>query len=154
MKNKMMGFIGFIVAIVLIGNFYYLNNFRSYIASFNLKDTVKKIEDLEKKNNDLNKKIESLEASVGSSEKSYKDGEYTGEAKGFKSTIKVKVNVKDSKISDVKVISHDDTPSYANKPVEEIPKLIVDKQSTNVDVVSGATITSNGIKDAVNNALK
>ncbi|KNF08347.1 FMN-binding domain protein [Gottschalkia purinilytica] len=84
---------------------------------------------------------------------SYKDGEYIGKAKGYKSIIKVKVKIQKGKIIEVKIISHDETESYAKKPVEIIPNQIIEKQSTDVDVVSGATWTSDAIKNAVNDAL-
>ena len=83
----------------------------------------------------------------------FKDGVYVGEGTGYKSIIKVKLKIKNGKMEDVKVISHDETNSYAKIPVEVIPNKILDSQSTNVDVITGATWTSNGIIDSVNNAL-
>ncbi|MBC8587896.1 FMN-binding protein [Paratissierella segnis] len=83
----------------------------------------------------------------------YNDGTYEGEATGMQ-PLKVSVEVKDGKIADVKVTEHDETPEISDPAIEQIPAAIVEKNSTDVDAVSGATITSTAIKDAVNNALE
>ncbi len=83
----------------------------------------------------------------------YKDGTYTGSAQGFGGTITVEVTIKNGKIKSVKIISASkETPSYLNK-AKKLLNTIVKKQSTNVDAVSGATYSSNGIIKAVRNAL-
>jgi len=83
----------------------------------------------------------------------YKDGTYTGSAKGWGGTTKVSVSIKNNKIRTIKVLSNQDTPSYFNKAKSTIISSILKKQSTNVDAVSGATYSSNGIIKAVRNAL-
>jgi len=83
----------------------------------------------------------------------YKDGTYTGTAVGYRPGLKVKVTVKDGKIATVDVISINDTPRFYQRVLGIIPNEIITSQSTNVDSVSGATRTSNGIKNAVDNAL-
>lgn len=83
----------------------------------------------------------------------WKDGTYTGSGKGFGGTISVKVTVKDGKISAIDVTSASgETASYFSKVKGIIPKMI-SGQTTNVDVASGATYSSNGIITAVRNAL-
>ncbi len=83
----------------------------------------------------------------------WKDGTYTGSGKGFGGTISVKVTVKDGKISSIDVTSASgETASYFSKAKGIIPKMI-SGQTTNVDVASGATYSSNGIIKAVRNAL-
>ena len=83
----------------------------------------------------------------------WKDGTYTGSGKGFGGTISVKVTVKDGKISVIDVTSASgETASYFSKAKGIIPKMI-SGQTTNVDVASGATYSSNGIITAVRNAL-
>lgn len=83
----------------------------------------------------------------------WKDGTYTGSSKGFGGTISVKVTVKDGKISAIDVTSASgETASYFSKAKGIIPKMI-SGQTTNVDVASGATYSSNGIITAVRNAL-
>ncbi len=84
----------------------------------------------------------------------WKDGSYTGSAEGYGGTIKVKVTIKDGKIDEISVTSHEgETASYYNKAKKIIAKMMK-KQSPNVDTVSGATYSSNGIKNAVIKALK
>ena len=82
-----------------------------------------------------------------------KDGVYNGSASGYGGEIRVKVTVSNGKISDIKVESHSETPEYYDRCSGIIPS-IISSQSTNVDGVSGATFTSNGIKAAVADALK
>lgn len=84
----------------------------------------------------------------------YKDGTYTGKAKGYDESkdITVQVTVKSGRITNVKVLECcDDTPQNA---LTEIPTRIVAAQSAEkVDAVTGATFTSKGIMNAVKNAL-
>ena len=83
----------------------------------------------------------------------WKDGTYTGSGKGFGGNISVKVTVKDGKIKSIDVTSASgETASYFSKAKGIISKMI-SKQTTNVDVASGATYSSNGIIKAVRNAL-
>lgn len=83
----------------------------------------------------------------------WKDGTYTGKAQGFGGLVKVKVTVKNGKIKKIQIVSASgETGSYFAKAKALIPA-IVKKQTTNVDAVSGATYSSNGIIRAVRNAL-
>lgn len=89
---------------------------------------------------------------VGCSGNKYEDGEYTGEATGME-PMTVSVTVTEGKISAVEVVEQNETEGYSEEALVEIPKIIVEKNSTDVDALSGATLTSNGIKKAVNDAL-
>lgn len=84
----------------------------------------------------------------------YKDGKYTGQAIGFKPGLTVEVTISGGKISNIEILDHNETPSYAEIPFEIIPDEIIKNQSTKVDAVSGATRTSVGIMNAVAEALK
>ena len=81
------------------------------------------------------------------------DGTYTGSGAGLNGTITVEVTVAAGKITDVKVVSHSETPGISDPAIEKIPAAIVEKQSADVETVSGATFTSNGIMAAVKDAL-
>ena len=83
----------------------------------------------------------------------YKDGEYIGEANGFSGTVKVKVTIKDKKIEQVEVISHSDDTSYMDS-AKNIIQDIKRKQKAEVEVISGATYSSNGIINATKDALE
>lgn len=81
-----------------------------------------------------------------------KDGVYKSEAGGFKSAIKVEVTVAAGKITKVRVV-HGDTPEVADYAADVVAQRIVDKQNWKVDAVSGATITSDAIMEAVKSAI-
>ncbi len=83
----------------------------------------------------------------------YTAGTYQGSGQGFKSTITVSVTTSDSKITNIALVYHNDTPSYWNKAWPIIADRIVSAQSTAVDGISGATWSSAGIKAAVSDAL-
>lgn len=83
----------------------------------------------------------------------WKDGTYTGTGQGMGGSIAVTVKVDKGKITAVDVTQHQETPGISDSAIAKIPQLIVEKQSTDVEAVSGATYTSNGIKEAAQNAL-
>ena len=82
----------------------------------------------------------------------YKDGTYYGTGKGFAGTMKVKVDISGGKIASISIVSTKDGDSYV-KIASSLLDTIVEKQSTNVDTVSGATFSSRGIIAAVRSAL-
>ena len=83
----------------------------------------------------------------------YKDGTYQGSGTGFGGTITVQVTVSGGKITKIDIISASgETGSYLSNATGVISR-ILSSQSPNVDAVSGATYSSNGIIQAVQNAL-
>ncbi len=81
------------------------------------------------------------------------DGTYHGEAQGLESTISVDVTVAGGKITDVQA-SGQETEGIGSVALEEVPSAIVAAGTTEgVDGHAGATMTSNAIFEAVNNAL-
>lgn len=84
----------------------------------------------------------------------YKAGTYEGVGKGRNGEIKVSVTVSKDKIESVKITDQKETESIAKPALEQIPKAIEKANKANVDTVSGATMTSKGIMEAVNDALK
>lgn len=83
----------------------------------------------------------------------YKDGTYTGTGSGYRPNLKVSVTIKSNKITNIEIVSHNESRGYYEEPFSVVPEEIIESQSTNVDAVSGATRTSNGIMSAVKNAL-
>ena len=81
-------------------------------------------------------------------------GVLTGTADGFMGPITVSVTMDGDKIAAVEVVSNSETPEIAGAALEQIPAAIVAANSADVDIVSGATYTSNGIINAVKNALE
>ena len=84
--------------------------------------------------------------------KQYKDGVYEGVAEGFNGPIKVKVTIAKGSITKVEIISHKEDDPYFSKSKGVISKML-GKPGKNVDTVSGATFSSKGIIDAINNAV-
>lgn len=82
-----------------------------------------------------------------------KDGTYEGSAYGFGDLITVSVTLKDGKMTDISVLSADgeDKPYY--KQAVSVLNEMLEAQSTEVDTVSGATLTADGLIDAVADAL-
>ena len=84
--------------------------------------------------------------------KQYKDGVYEGVAEGFNGPIKVKVTIAKGSITKVEILSHKEDDPYFSKSKGVISKML-GKPGKNVDTVSGATFSSKGIIDAINNAV-
>jgi uncharacterized protein with FMN-binding domain len=84
----------------------------------------------------------------------YNDGTYYGTATGFGGPITVKVVISSGKMKSISIVSAEkETPSYFSQ-AKTIIQRILNAQSPNVDTVSGATYSSNGIREAVKKALK
>jgi NosR/NirI family nitrous oxide reductase transcriptional regulator len=81
----------------------------------------------------------------------YKDGTYTGDAYGFEGNIGVSITVNGNKITSINILSQNE--SRPRDAFATIPNSIISVQSINVNAVSGATYSSEGIMNAVNNAL-
>ena len=101
-------------------------------------------------------------AACGTKEKNYnisdsgswKDGTYTESAKGKKGDFDVTVIILEGIISDIQIDDNKETPDLGGKAINELPDEMIKGQTYEVDAVSGATITSNGIKDAVARCLE
>ncbi len=87
-------------------------------------------------------------------DKTYEVGEneYVGIGYGI-GRIVVKVKMDGEKIESVSFLEINDTLGICDPAIAAIPAAIVEAQSTEVDAISGATRTSQGIIDAVNDAL-
>lgn len=84
----------------------------------------------------------------------FNPGTYVGEGQGIGGTIKLEVTVTEDKITDIKVLEHNETPGVSDAAFETIPAKIIEYQSLGVDVVSGATVSSKGILEAITQALE
>ena len=117
----------------------------------------RKKEDTEKK---TEKDADSEEASEAekqteeeTEELAYKNGTYTGDGQGFGGTITVEVTLQDDEITDIQVTSAPGEDSAYLSQGKGVISSILSAQSTDVDTVSGATFSSTGIINAVNDAL-
>ena len=82
------------------------------------------------------------------------DGSYRGEADFTGTPIKVilEANIQNHRIASINIIKHSCSP--IGKKAEKIVDRIIERQSLDVDVISGATVSSNAILKAVENALQ
>ena len=78
-----------------------------------------------------------------------KDGEYEATVDGQNGPMTVKVVIAGGVISEVVIVSNNETQAIAAAPLASIPDAIVAANSATVDAVSGATLTSNRIMNAV-----
>lgn len=101
------------------------------------------INDMKKKLSEV--KIEKIDV------KKVKNGEYSGECNFNPIISNVKVSVKDGKISNIELLEHRHGPGYG---ASDIIKRILDKQSLDVDAISGATGSSTVIRKSIEDALK
>ena len=87
----------------------------------------------------------------------YVPGTYTGEGNGMSGPIKVELTVDAEAITSVDGISDSgETKGVGGKEAIEdgtFAAQIVEAQSSEIDGVSGATVTTGGVKQAVDNAL-
>ena len=80
-------------------------------------------------------------------------GTYTGTAKGFGGDINVTVTLSENKIEDIKIEGDHETENIGSFAVSMLGDKILEAQSPEVDALSGATVSSNGIIRALNSAL-
>lgn len=80
------------------------------------------------------------------------DGIYQGTGTGYSGSITVAVTVKDKQITAIDILSSTDDAEFFTR-AKKVIDLIIEGQTLDVDVVSGATYSSNGIINAVKNAL-
>ena len=81
------------------------------------------------------------------------DGVFKGTGAGMMGPIEVEVTVEGDAITKVEVLSHSETAGISDPALTGVVDAIVKANSAEVDIVAGATMTSNGIKEAVANAL-
>lgn len=81
-------------------------------------------------------------------------GEYIGEDRGIGGPIKVLVTMKDDKITNIEVVYHNETRGVSTNAINTVINSIIEKQTTDVDAVSGATVTSKALINAVKKAVE
>lgn len=83
----------------------------------------------------------------------YTPGTYTGEANGYGGKVSVTITVDASSITDVTIEGADETPTIGGAALEELASQAKDAQGWEIDGVTGATMTSNAVKTALQSAL-
>ncbi len=82
------------------------------------------------------------------------DGEFIGTAQGYGGTITLRILVQGGKIRDLEVVSHEETPAIATPAFQTMKQRVLEQGSLQVDTVSGATLTSRGFLQAIQNAFE
>ena len=95
---------------------------------------------------------ESAEANSASG--TYKDGEYFGKASAYNGNVEVKVTISGGKMTAIDIVKTKDDEDYFFDAQKKVIPEILEKQSTDVDAVAGATTSSEGIAHAVEKALE
>lgn len=83
-----------------------------------------------------------------------KDGTYTASADGHNGAVEVSTTFEDGKITEVSVGENNETSGLADPAIEEVPAQIVDYQTLNTDIISGATYTTVAIREAVSDCIE
>lgn len=84
----------------------------------------------------------------------YKDGVYSGTGTGYGGEMEVQVTVSGGRITQIEVVREQETPGISDDAKVKTPERIIADQTTDIELVTGATATSRGIRDAVQDALE
>ena len=84
----------------------------------------------------------------------YKEGIYYGTGEGYKGEVSVAVVIQEHTMKAILIIEKSDDDAFFNRAMEVVKKVIRTQKTDGVDAVSGATYSSNGILEAIRNALK
>ena len=94
------------------------------------------------------------QADANSASGAYKDGEYLGKASAYNGNVEVKVTISGGKMTAIDIVKTKDDEDYFFDAQKKVIPDILEKQSTDVDAVAGATTSSEGIAHAVEKALQ
>ncbi len=95
----------------------------------------------------------STSSSTASTVSTFTEGTYTGSSAGRNKTLTVEVTLSSDAITNIEVTDHGETPVVSDAAIEKVPQEILDSQSLDVDIATGATLTSRAIINAVKDAL-
>jgi uncharacterized protein with FMN-binding domain len=90
----------------------------------------------------------------GGSNPAWKDGTYIGHAVNQRGEVDLEVMIENGKFHHIKALSNHDTAIIFDKVLRKLTRVMLIKNSTDVDGVASATVSSRGIIDAVNNAVE
>lgn len=82
-----------------------------------------------------------------------KNGKFIGIGKGYGGDISVEVEINDSSIKNIEILSHNETKIISDPAFVHIPRLVLESNSILVPNVSGCSMSSRGIREAIKNAL-
>lgn len=124
-----------------------------YMETKNQKKSDIKIEGVSEKRKAEDSSIQITPEPANEQKSKYQDGIYQGSGKGFGGAVKVELEIQDGKITSAKVLSAKTETKQFLKKAETLLQDVIEKQEGEVDAVSGATYSSNGILEGVQEAL-
>ena len=83
----------------------------------------------------------------------YEGGVYEGEGRGFNGPIRIRLTLSRAGIEDIELLENDEY-AFAVSAMEELLELALEYNTTNLDAISGATISSEGFLSALDDALQ
>ena len=146
-KNFILRVVNLLLILAVLGRYQQVAGVRAAAVA----ERQQQISEVEAYNASIREAVQ--EAAESDAESGIQDGTYEGSAFGFGDLITVSVTIKEGRITDISVLdaSGEDRPYY-NQSLPLLDEMI-DQQSTEVDTVSGATLTSEGLIGAVADAL-
>lgn len=94
-----------------------------------------------------------LICSTAAAEQSFTPGTYEAVGQGKNGHVAVSVTFSDTAVTDIQIGENEETPGICENVFNTIPQEILERQSLNVDCVTGATLTSQAVLDAVIDAV-
>jgi len=86
-------------------------------------------------------------------EADYASGVYEGTGSGYKGPIHVRIQVSANGIEDIAIIGHQESNFPGLSAMEELLEKVLETGETDLDVIAGATYSSKGFLQAVEDAL-
>ena len=84
----------------------------------------------------------------------YRPGIYEGSGQGYRGEIRVKVQISPAGIEDIQIISHREGAFPGTAAMEELLDLVLIEGTTDLDAITGASFSSRGFLEAVEDALE
>ncbi|MGM0414411.1 MAG: FMN-binding protein, partial [Bacillota bacterium] len=113
---------------------------------------------LDKEENESAEEDAESEDEEAEPEANYEDGTYTATGEGYNDEIEIEVEIADEKIDSIEILNHDETEDIAEPAFEDLIEAAKLEQSSEIDAVSGATGSSEGfieaLEEVLNNAIK
>jgi Uncharacterized protein conserved in bacteria len=93
-------------------------------------------------------------SSPSSGKTPYKAGTYTATGSGVHGDVEVSVNFSNTAILEIKILKSEETQGLGDEALAKVSDEIIKGQSLDVDVVSGASMSSKALLDAVEGCVK
>ena len=87
-------------------------------------------------------------------EPGYASGFYEGSGRGLRGAINVRLEVSNGEIVDIEILEHRESAFPGLAAMEELLELVLETGSTDLDAISGASYSSRGFLEAVEDALE